>query len=143
VGVVYVTDLEAGAFAGETTGTKGRHTALVGDSESGLVWSMNWLNWFVPKNELITELRVLALIRSVGVNTSLSRTFMRSRMVRAIRARPTPNWLCRAARPRCARGGCSEVVDVIHIGLRVNQFDEVLDDEDDVLLGEQRTLSQG
>ncbi len=55
---------------------------------------MNWLSWLVPKNELITELRVLALIRSVGVNTSLSRTFMRSRMVRAMRARPTPNWAC-------------------------------------------------
>src|SRR5665213_2379834 len=53
---------------------------------------MNWDNWFVPKNELITEDKVRLLIRSVAVNTSLSRTFIRSRMVRAIRARPTPNW---------------------------------------------------
>jgi len=32
---------------------------------------------------------VLALIKSIGVNTSLSRTFIRSRIVRDIRARPT------------------------------------------------------
>ena len=43
------------------------------------------------ENELITEESVFALIRSEGVNTSLSRTFIRSRMVRAILARPTPN----------------------------------------------------
>ena len=47
----------------------------------------------VPKNELITEESVLALIRSTGVKTSLSRTFIRSRMVRAMRTKPTENWL--------------------------------------------------
>ena len=41
----------------------------------------------VPKNELITDDNVFALIKSIGVNTSLSRTFIRSRMVRAIRAK--------------------------------------------------------
>ena len=53
---------------------------------------MNCESWLVPKNELITDERVLALIRSVGVNTSLSLTFILSRIVRAIRAKPTPNW---------------------------------------------------
>ena len=48
-------------------------------------------NYKLKLNELITELKVFALIKSVGVNTSLSRTFIRSRMVRAIRAKPTPN----------------------------------------------------
>ena len=54
---------------------------------------MNWLSALVPKNVLITLEMVLALMRSMGVNTSESRTFMRSRMVRDMRARPTPNWL--------------------------------------------------
>lgn len=54
---------------------------------------MNCDRALVPKNVLMTDEIVLALIRSMGVNTSLSRTFMRSRMVRDIRARPTPNWL--------------------------------------------------
>ena len=54
---------------------------------------MNCERGLVPKNELITLEMVLALIKSVGVNTSLSRTFMRSRMVRLIRARPIENWL--------------------------------------------------
>src|ERR1700743_2863150 len=48
---------------------------------------MNCDNWFVPKNELITDDNVRALIRSVGVNTSLSRMFIRSRMARTIRER--------------------------------------------------------
>ena len=34
---------------------------------------------------------MLELSQSTGVNTSLSRTFIRSRMVRAMRLRPTPN----------------------------------------------------
>ncbi len=54
---------------------------------------MNWESWLVAKKLLITLERDFALIRSTGVNTSLSRTFMRSRMVRAMRARPTLNWL--------------------------------------------------
>ena len=41
--------------------------------------------------QLITEEIVFALIKSIGVNTSLSRTFIRSRMVRDIRARPIAN----------------------------------------------------
>ena len=48
-------------------------------------------NGFVPKKELMTLEMVFALISSVGVNTSLSRTFMRSRIVRLIRAKPTEN----------------------------------------------------
>ena len=61
-------------------------------SESGLVWSMNWESWEVPKKELMTDERVLAVIRSDGTNCSLSRTFIFSRMVLAIRVRPTLNW---------------------------------------------------
>ena len=41
--------------------------------------------------ELITEEIVFALIKSIGVNTSLSRTFIRSRIVRDIRAKPIAN----------------------------------------------------
>ena len=52
---------------------------------------MNCDSWLVPKNELMTLDSVLALIRSTGVKTSLSRTFMRSRIVRAIRTKPTEN----------------------------------------------------
>ncbi|OPZ55040.1 MAG: hypothetical protein BWY89_01456 [Bacteroidetes bacterium ADurb.BinA012] len=52
---------------------------------------MNCDNWLVPKKELMTDESVFELIRSTGVKTSLSRTFIRSRMVRAIRASPTLN----------------------------------------------------
>ena len=53
---------------------------------------MNWDNWFVPKKELITDDKVLAFIKSIGVKTSLSLTFILSLIVLAILERPTPNW---------------------------------------------------
>ena len=52
---------------------------------------MNCESCEVPKKELMTDDSVLALIRSTGVKTSLSRTFMRSRIVRAMRTKPTEN----------------------------------------------------
>ena len=54
---------------------------------------MNWDIWLVPKNELITEDNVLELMRSVGLNCSLSLTFILSRIVLDILERPTLNWL--------------------------------------------------
>ena len=53
---------------------------------------MNCDSWLVPKKELMTLESVFALMRSTGVKTSLSRTFIRSRMVRAMRTKPTENW---------------------------------------------------
>ena len=53
---------------------------------------MNCESWLVPKNELMTDDSVFALIRSVGANCSLSLTFILSRMVLAILANPTLNW---------------------------------------------------
>mgnify|MGYP002214463954 CR=1 FL=1 len=61
------------------------------NSANGFVWSINCESWFVPKKVLITEDNVLALIRSIGVNTSLSLTFILSLIVRAILESPTPN----------------------------------------------------
>jgi hypothetical protein len=50
VGRVHVADFEAGALAGQTARAKRRETALVGDSDSGLVWSMNCESCDEPKN---------------------------------------------------------------------------------------------
>ena len=46
----------------------------------------------VPKNELITDVNVLAFTKSSGVKISLSLTFILSLIVLAILERPTPNW---------------------------------------------------
>ena len=54
---------------------------------------MNCDSWFVPKKVLITDETVRALTRSWGVNLSASRRFIRSLIVRAMRARPSENWL--------------------------------------------------
>ena len=53
---------------------------------------MNCESWLEPKNVLITALMVRALIRSYGVIWSASWRLIRSRMIRAMRDRPTENW---------------------------------------------------
>ena len=68
--------------------TNGKVTKIVAKITPGIA---NAIRMFVPKKELITEEIVFALIKSIGVNTSLSRTFIRSRIVRDIRASPTAN----------------------------------------------------
>ncbi len=99
---------------------------------------MNCDSWLVPKNELITEDRVLALIRSIGLNCSLSRTFILSRIVLAILERPTLNWL--ASCSPTVRTRLLQVVDVIDGRLGVDKLDEILDDLDDVCVGQNPSL---
>ena len=91
MGVVYVSDLETGALTRQTAGAEGGQTALVGDfgQRVGLVHE---LRQRVGTEEGVDNRRDgLGVDEVDGVNTSLSRTFMRSRMVRDIRVRPTPN----------------------------------------------------
>ena len=52
MGDVYVTDFEAGALTGQAAWAEGRQAAVVGEPESGFVWSMNCDSWVVPKNSL-------------------------------------------------------------------------------------------
>ena len=96
---------------------------------------MNCDSGFVPKNALITLLIVRALTRSCGVRFSLSRMFIRSRIVRAMRARPMLNCCgdLLADRPHAA---VAEMIDIIDRALLLLQFDQVIDDRDDVLLGQ-------
>ena len=41
-------------------------------SESGFVWSMNWLSWLDPKNSRIEAMTGLALMRSWGMAVAIS-----------------------------------------------------------------------
>ena len=59
---------------------------------SGLGWSMNWLNWLVPKNSLMEATTGRMLIRLCGVMASGSWVVMRSRTTRSSRVRPTRIW---------------------------------------------------
>ena len=52
---------------------------------------MNCESWLEPKNDWITAEMVRELIRSYGVTCSVSCRLMRSRMMRAMRARPIVN----------------------------------------------------
>ena len=66
-------------------------------SESGLVWSMNWLSCEEPKNSRTAAAAGLALIRSCGMTVSMSTLDMRSLIARSIRSRPTRYWFSRSS----------------------------------------------
>ncbi len=59
---------------------------------SGLVWSMNWTSWEVPKNSLMEATTGRMLIRVCGVIASTSWVVIRSRTTRSIRDRPVRTW---------------------------------------------------
>ena len=60
--------------------------------EIGLVWSMNWLSWEVPKNSFSAATTGRMLIRDCGVIASTSWVVIRSRTTRSMRARPVRSW---------------------------------------------------
>ena len=58
----------------------------------GLVWSMNWLSWEVPKNSFSAATTGRMLIKVCGVIASTSWVVIRSRTTRSIRPRPVRSW---------------------------------------------------
>ena len=74
-------------------------------------------------------------MRSMGVNTSLSRTFMRSRMVRDHTGQAYAELVVELLADG-AHTAVAEVVDIVHFSLGVDELDEVLDDLDDIFAGE-------
>ena len=135
VRVVHVTDLKTGALTGETTGTEGRDAALVRHlaQRVGLVHELAQL--------VRSEERVDHGAQRLGVDEVGRGEHLVVAHVHALADRPghpgeTHTELVvelLAHRPDAAVG---EVVDVVHIGLRVHEVDEELDDEDDVILGQ-------
>ena len=89
----------------------------------------------VPKKVLMTDEIVLALIRSIGVNTSLSRTFIRSRIVRDIRAKSHTELVIELFTDR-THTTIAQVVDIVDVGLGVDQLDKVLNNSNDIFFGQ-------
>ena len=135
VRVVHVADLKSSTLAGETTGTEGRDAALVRHlaQRVGLVHELAQL--------VRSEERVDHGAQRLGVDQVGRGEHLVVAHVHALADRPghpgeTHTELVvelLAHRPDAAVG---EVVDVVHIGLRVHEVDEELDDEDDVVLGQ-------
>ena len=72
-------------------------------------------------------------------------------MVRAIRVRPTLNWLASCSDAELVGelladspdAAVAQVVDVINGGFVVDQLDEILDDLDDILFGQNPDIGRG
>ena len=96
---------------------------------------MNCDSAFVPKNELTTEESALALIRSVGTKTSLSRTF-HTLTDGTGHTSQTDTELIVELLTDGTYTTVREVVDIVDDLLRVDKPDEVLDDGHDILVGQ-------
>ena len=72
MGGVNIPDFKSGPLPGQPAGPRALSLLLWVVSESGLVWSMNWDNWLVPKNSLTTAVTGLGLTRSWGIRASTS-----------------------------------------------------------------------
>ena len=86
---------------------------------------MNWLSWLDPKNAWITAETVRALTRSSMLIFSGSVLIdIRSLTRRAMRDRPTENWLAMSS-PTVRIAAVAEVVDVVGEAAPLVQIDEV------------------
>ena len=132
VRIVHVAHLETGAVARQTAGTEGRQTALVRD--------------FGQRVDLVHELRELRSAeegvdhrrKGLGVDQVHRRehlvvTHVHALADRARHAHEAHRELVRQLFAHGADAAVRQVVDIVHIGLRVDQLDQVFDDGDDVL----------
>ena len=132
VRVVHVSHLETGAVTRQTAGTEGRQTAFVRD--------------FGQRVDLVHELRELRgseegvdhRRKGLGVDQVHRREHLVVTHVHALadrtrHAHETDRELIRQLLAHRADAAVRQVVDVVDVGLRVDQLDQVFDDGDDVL----------
>ncbi|MNY04736.1 hypothetical protein D3C86_1374320 [compost metagenome] len=135
MGRVNVADFEAGALAGQTTRSKSRKTTLVGDFRKRvhLVHELRQLRGTEEfANGGSCRLRVDQVLRHHGVDFDRGHTFL-DRTFHAQKAQTILVFHQLADRTNTA---VAEVVDVVDFALAVAQFDQHLDDGEDVFLAQ-------
>jgi hypothetical protein len=115
---MHVAHLEAGALAGQAARPERREATLVGDSDSGLVWSMNCESCEEPKNSRTAAAAGLALIRSCGMTVSIS-TDAHALADRALHAQQADAVLVLHQLADRAHAAVAEMVDVVDLAAAV------------------------
>ncbi len=135
VRVMHVAHLETGALAAETSWPECREAAFVGDLRQrvGLIHELAQL---VRSEERIDHRAQGLGIDEVRGSEHLVITHVHALSDGAGHTRQTHAELAEQLLAHGADAAVAQVVDVVHIGLGVHQFDKVTDDGDDVLLGE-------
>ena len=132
VRVVHVAHLEAGAVARQTAGTEGRQAALVRDLGQG-VDLVHELRELRGAEERVDHARQRLGVDQVHRREHLVVAHVHALADRAGHAHEAYRELVRKLLAHRADTTVREVVDVVHLGFRVDELDQVLDDGDDVL----------
>ena len=134
MGIVYVTNLETGALAAQTTGAKGRQTALVGDfgQRVGLVHE---LRQGVGAEEGVDDRRDGLGVDKLDGGKGLVVAHVHALLDGAGHAGQADGELVVQLLADGAHTTVGQVVDVVDVGLGVDELDKVFDYRDDVLAG--------
>ncbi|CDC97772.1 uncharacterized protein BN576_00508 [Alistipes sp. CAG:268] len=140
VRIVHVADLESGAVARQTAGAEGRQTALVRDlgQRVDLVHELRELR---GAEERVDHRREGLGVDQVHRREDLVVAHVHSLADGAGHADEAHGELIRELLAHRAHAAVRQVVDIIDVGLRVDQLNQVFDDGDDVL-ARQRTDSR-
>ena len=133
--VVHVAHLESGALARQTARPEGRHAALVRQlgQRIGLVHE---LRQRVRAEERVDDAADRARVHQVLRRQVLAVAHVHPLADRARHARQADVELLRDLLADRAHAAVAEMVDVVHRALLLLQLDQVVDDRDDVLLGQ-------
>ena len=142
VGIVHVSHLEAGALARQTAGAEGREAALVGDFGQG-VGLVHELRQRIGAEKGVDNRRDCLGVDQVDRGEHLVVADVHTLADSAAHAGQAHAELVVELLADCADSAVRQVVDVVDVGLGVNQLDEVFDNLDDVLLGQDAHLHRG
>ena len=135
MGVVHVSHLESRAVTAQTTRSEGRHTALVGDLRQRVLL-VHELGQGVGTEIRVDDRRDRLRIDQVGRREDLVVADVHTLTNGAGHTSQTDTELVEELLADGADTTVREVVDIVHLGVGVDEHDEVLDDLDHVLLGQ-------
>ena len=132
VRVVHVAHLETGAVTRQTARTQGRETALVRDlgQRVDLVHELRKLR---GAEEGVDDRRQRLGVNQVHRREDLVVAHVHALADRARHAHEAHGELIRQLLAHSAHAAVRQVIDIVDVGLRVDELDQVLDDGDDVL----------
>ena len=133
--IVHVAHLKAGTLTRQTAGTQGGETALVRHLGQG-VGLVHKLREGVGAEERVDHRSDGLGVDQVAGREYLIIAYVHALAYRAGHAVEADGELVGQLLAHGAHTAVGEMVDIVHVGLRVNQLDEVLDDGDDILLGQ-------
>ncbi len=133
MGIVHVTNLETCTLTRQTAGAQSRQTALMGDF-SQRVRLVHELRQRISAEERVDNRRNRLGIDKVNRSEHLIVTHVHALADSARHTCQTHTELVVELLPDCAHTAVAQVVDIVDISLRVDKFDKILDNLDDILL---------